>query len=84
MATTGMTELQARRKELGLNQRQLAMQAGVDEGEVSRWERFEREPRGADRVRYAAALLWSVEQLGAVIYRHSASRAPATTTTQGA
>jgi transcriptional regulator with XRE-family HTH domain len=77
MPAPDMTELQVRRKELDLTQGQVADAAGVDISEISKWERLISEPRNLDRQRYAAALGWSVEHLGAVIYRSTAAAQPA-------
>ncbi len=83
MPVSDVTELQSRRKELGLTQTELGTLAGVETSEISRWERFVGEPRNTDRQRYAAALGWSVEQLGAVIYRGMADLAPAAPLAEG-
>lgn len=74
------TATKQRRIALGLTLAQVGEACSCAAGQVSCWERFETEPRGISRVRYAAALQMTVEELGALFWRHAADLATAAET----
>lgn len=68
MTLTKKQHLAEKRTALGLTLRQVAYQVGIDDGAVSRWERFETEPHPEFRAKYASALRITVEELGRIVY----------------
>jgi transcriptional regulator with XRE-family HTH domain len=55
--------IRARRKALGLKQREIAQALGIEQSEVSRWERGVHEPRGKNRARLCDVLGVTVDYL---------------------